>query len=292
VQAANDKYGALIKQYADEMSNIVQTSMNRLRDAFKNAVQVNIGDIFKGLLDQGKATTDDLLASLKSRLEASKTLADNAAALAGAGFSQTFIEQVVAQGPDVGNQLAESLKNATPESQKELQDLFSKSETLANTGMDKLAQDLYNKAGLATDELKKLYDAANANMLQAQKDLSDALVAAATALNDSLTAIQTDFENTLAAMAAAAQKHATTIANTMAKISTGKATAVAAGAVTNTSPSVPYANTIATPFSASQSAWNAISVTNNVQTNASPTIIADTTVAAIKYGMPLSQLFA
>lgn len=289
VQAANDKYGALIKQYADEMTNIIQTSMNRLRDAFRNAVQVNVGDIFKNLVDAGKNTSDELLANLKTRLENAKKLADNAAALSGAGFSQTFIEQVISQGPDLGNQLAETLKNATPESQKEIQDLFSKSETLAETGMDVLAQTIYNKTGLATTELQKLYDAANANMLKAQEDLAKALLDAANILNDSLTKIQNDFETTLAAMAASAAKHAKTIADTMSKISAGKKTAVAAGATSN---AVPYANQIATPYSASQAAWNAISVTNNVQTNAAPALIADTTVAAIKYGIPLSKLTA
>jgi len=289
VQAANDKYGALIKQYADEMTGIVQTSMNRLRDAFRNAVQVNVGDIFKGLVEAGKATTDDLLGALKARLTSAKALADNAAALAGAGFSQVFIEQVVAQGPDLGNQLAETLKNATPESQKELQDLFQQTQNLSNSGMDKLAIDLYNKAGLATDELKSLYDAANANMLKAQEDLAAALLLAANALNESMTKIQTDFEAILEAMSAAAIKHAKTIADTMAKINAGKTTAVKAGA---TSSSVPYANQIATPFSASQADWNKISVTNNIETNASPSLIADTTVAAIKYGIPLSKLTA
>jgi hypothetical protein len=151
--------------------------------------------------------------------------------------------------------------------------------------MDSLAQTLYDKAGLATDELKKLYNDANANMLQAQKDLSDALKAAATALNESMIQIGKDFDDVLKKMADSAAAHAKTIADTMAKISTGKATAVAAGA-TAASPAVPYANTIATPFSASQAAWNAISVTNNVSTDASPALIADTTVAAIKYGIP------
>jgi hypothetical protein len=289
VEAANDKYGSLIKQYADEMTGIVQTSMNRLRDAFRNAVQVNVGDIFKGLVEAGKATTDDLLGALKARLTSAKALADNAAALAGAGFSQVFIEQVVAQGPDLGNQLAETLKNATPESQKELQDLFQQTQNLSNSGMDRLATDLYNKAGLATDELKTLYDAANANMLKAQQDLAAALLLAANALNASMEKIQTDFEKILEAMSAAAVKHAKTIADTMAKIKTGKTSAVSAGA---TSSSVPYANQIATPFSASQADWNKISVTNNIETNASASLIADTTVAAIKYGIPLSKLTA
>lgn len=285
VEAANDKYGALIKQYSDEMTNIVQTSMNRLRDAFRSAVETNVGDVFKDLVDKGKATTNDLLGALKSRLEAAKMLADNSAALAGAGFSQTFIEQVISQGPDLGNQLAEMLKNATPESQKELQDLFGKTEVLADTGMDKLAQTLYDKTGLATSELKKLYDAANSNMKKAQEDLAAALLSAANVLNESMTKIQSDFDKTLEAMAESAKKHAKTIADLMAQIAASQSKAVTAGATNKTGSSVPYANTIATPFSASQSAWNAISVPVTInQTDPSVQTVQDGVISAVKYG--------
>jgi hypothetical protein len=292
VEAANDKYGTLIKKYADEMQGIIQTSMNRLKDAFRNAVQVNVGDIFKGLVDAGKATTDDLLGALKARLVSAKALADNAAALAGAGFSQVFIEQVVSEGPDLGNKLAETLKNATPESQKELQDLFQQTQILSNSGMDRLAQDLYDKTGLATTELKELYDVANANMLQAQKDLAQALLDAANILNDSLTKIQDDFEKTLAAMAASAAKHAKTIADTMAKIAGGKSTATKAGATSSASSSYSAADITAMDARELQKFQNQFNITNNVQTNATPALIADTTVSAIKYGMPLSRLTA
>jgi hypothetical protein len=293
VEAANNKYGTLIKKYADEMQGIIQTSMNRLKDAFRNAVEVNVGDIFKGLVDAGTATTDDLLGALKARLVSAKALADNAAALAGAGFSQTFIEQVVAEGPDLGNKLAETLKNATPESQRELQSLFQQTQILSNSGMDKLAQDLYDKTGLATDELKGLYDAANANMLQAQKDLAQALLDAATILNDSLTKIQDDFEKTLAAMAAAAKKHAKEIADTMAQISGGKKIASNAGATSGSSYTA-YTTAELNAMNAreEQKFRNQFNITNNVQTNATPALIADTTVSAIKYGMPLSRLTA
>jgi hypothetical protein len=290
VEAANNKYGSLIKQYADEMQGIIQTSMNRLRDAFKNAVEVNVGSIFKGLVDAGKATTDDLLGALKARLESAKALADNAAALAGAGFSQTFIEQVVAEGPDLGNQLAETLKNATPESQKELQELFNKTQVLSNTGMDKLSAELYTKTGLATDELKGLYDAANANMLQAQKDLAKALLDAANILNDSLTKIQDDFEKTLEAMSAAAKKHAAAIAATMAQIAAGKKTATTAGATSGSSFSA--ADIALMDKQEEQKFRNQFNITNNVATNASPNLISDATISAIKYGIPTSALMS
>lgn len=294
VQAANDKYGALIQQYSDEMSNIVQTSMNRIRDVFKNAVATDVGSIFKDLLDKGKGSADDLLASLKAKLAASKKLADNAAALAGMGYSQTFIEQVLAQGPDVGNQLSEMLKDATPETAKQIRELFGQSENLANSGMDRLAKELYEKGGLATAELQKLYEAANANMLKAQEDLAKALVDAATILNDSLMKIQEDFEKSLETMAASAAKHAKTIADTLARIANGRGAAPAA-------PAAPRSGNYGPGESAgsqfgSDTPWAragaSLQITNNVQTNASAALIADTTVAAIKYGMPMSKLLA
>jgi DNA-directed RNA polymerase subunit F len=104
----------------------------------------------------------------------------NAAKLSTAGFSQTFIEQVVAAGTTTGNELASAILQSTPETQKELQSLFGSIETTANSGMDQLAQEIYNKQGLATQELKDLY-------AQTQTDLTTALAEQQTAFTKATT---------------------------------------------------------------------------------------------------------
>lgn len=157
-KAASDNADAIARINSDtskKLADIVATSIKRLRDAFKGAVQVNVADLFASD-DVGKSV-DGLVKSLRDRLQGSQQLLANAAKLAAAGFSQTFIEQVVASGVDAGNELATSILTATPETQKELMSLFGELETTSETGMDKLSQAIYDGTGLATTELKKLY---------------------------------------------------------------------------------------------------------------------------------------
>lgn len=157
-QAASDNASAIEQINSDtakKLADIVATSINRLRDAFKGAVQVNVADLFASE-DVGKSV-DGLVKSLRDRLQGSQQLIANSAKLAAAGFSQTFIEQVVSSGVEAGNELAESILTATPDTQKELRSLFGELETTSETGMDGLSKAIYDGTGLATNELKKLY---------------------------------------------------------------------------------------------------------------------------------------
>lgn len=194
-----DKVAETNKDFGKRLADIVQQSQDRLRDAYRNAVAVNISEIFGARTTQ-KITTeikkivgniqttilreteetvggsvDDLVAGLKDKLEKSRQLLANSAALASAGFSQTFIEQVVGAGTETGNELAKAILEATPETQKELSDLFKAVETESETGMDKLAKSIYEKAGLATTELKNLYNQTVIEQAEALKDLKDQL---------------------------------------------------------------------------------------------------------------------
>ena len=194
-----DKVAETNKDFGKQLADIVQQSQNRLRDAYRNAVAVNISEIFGARTTQ-KITTeikkltgniqttitreteetvggsvDDLVAGLRNKLESSRQLLANSASLASAGFSQTFIEQVVGAGTETGNELAKAILEATPETQQELRDLFTAVETESETGMDKLAKSIYEKAGLATRELKALYSNTVAEQATALQDLKDQL---------------------------------------------------------------------------------------------------------------------
>lgn len=194
-----DRVAETNKDFGKQLADIVQQSQDRLRDAYRNAVAVNISEIFGARTTQ-KITTEvkkivgniqttitreteetvggsvnDLVAGLKDKLEKSRQLLANSAALASAGFSQTFIEQVVGAGTETGNELAKAILEATPETQKELSDLFKAVETESETGMDKLAKSIYEKAGLATTELKNLYNQTVIEQSEALKDLKDQL---------------------------------------------------------------------------------------------------------------------
>ena len=95
---------------------------------------------------------------MKKELEAAKKLQQGAAYLAGQGYAQTFIEQVVKAGPEVGNQMIDELKKSSPEQQKEIRETFMDLEGIQDTGLDALAKSMSNGANLATSELRQAYD--------------------------------------------------------------------------------------------------------------------------------------
>jgi len=174
----NQRVADINQKSAQALTNIIQQSMDRLRDAFKSAAEVNIADMFSS--DAINKNIGGLLEGLRTKLTGSRQLIANASELASKGFSQTFIEQVISAGAEVGNELAQGILNATPEQQREIRELFNVIETEASTGMDALAQTLYEKNGLATAELKKMYDQVlidQAESLAEQKRLYDEAIA-------------------------------------------------------------------------------------------------------------------
>lgn len=308
-----DKVADIQRGYADKFKDIIQKSMDELRTAFAQATATDVGAMFKDLSTNGAASADQLIAALKTKFDSIKKLAEDAATLSGLGFSQTFIEQVVAQGPQVGDQMAQALIAATPESQKELQDLFTKSETLSNRGMDSLSKAMYEKSGLATDALKTLYSETQADLTRALADeqkaytdrvadinrtLTDGLADANTALNDALTKAATALNDTLDALDAAMTKKLASLKGKLGGVQQQIADARnglnssyvdttppvynAQGFTTSGNVSAPgsFMNTVG--YNASQGP--AVVVNNYNQTDASPALIADTTVAAIKFG--------
>jgi tetratricopeptide (TPR) repeat protein len=157
--------------------SIVRQSIDRLRDAFNSKdlqEGFNVAKLF------GKdMSANTLLSTLKKNLEAAKQLAKNAALLQAKGFSQTFIEQVVAAGPETGNALAGSILSATPETIKELQTTFAEAEKTATSGVDVLAETMNKGGKLATEELMVSFN-------QVSKDLKESLAVVNTEMNEAL----------------------------------------------------------------------------------------------------------
>ena len=179
------------RDFANRLADVVRQSQQRLRDAFANVVRVSLSDLFE--VEETKSV-DNLVTGLTRRLEQSRALIANAGKLNAEGFSQTFIEQVVSAGVETGNELASAILDATPETRKQLQELFGEVERVADTGMTSLSQQIYDRAGLATSELKALYaqtqqDQVDA-LLELQKTLDDQLALAQTTLQEALTETQ------------------------------------------------------------------------------------------------------
>jgi hypothetical protein len=186
-----EKVAEITEQGNEKLQSIVAQSVNRLRDAYKKGTQFSVTDLFKGLSEAGTASIDELLTKMKQKLAASKELSRNAALLQAKGFSQTFIEEVVAAGPEVGNKLAQSIMDANPDTIKELQNTYADIEATTDTGLDALAKAMNSGGKLATAELNKAY-------VQAQSDLQIALRKQAAEYTAQQAQINTTFNQAMA----------------------------------------------------------------------------------------------
>jgi hypothetical protein len=148
-RAANKSADLRVKALEKEAS-IVKQSVDRLRSAFASKTGFNLAESFAA-----GPSADKLLTDLKVKLQAAKDLQANAAALAGMGYSQTFIEEVVKNGPEAGNKIAAALKDASPEATKQLQALYGQVENISDNGLNELAKSMNAGGKLATDELRR-----------------------------------------------------------------------------------------------------------------------------------------
>ena len=195
---ANQNYAdSVIKlqvEFANKLAGIIQQSQDRLRSAYKSAVEVNLATLFDQ--DEDKSVAG-LVKSLSDKLTASRSLLSNSAKLASAGFSQTFIEQVVAAGTETGNELASAILTSTPEVQSELKSLFGAIEIESNQGMDVLARSIYEKQGLATEALKDLYVQTGIEQIEAMLEQEAILANSLTAANEAFVEAVQEIRNTV-----------------------------------------------------------------------------------------------
>jgi hypothetical protein len=190
-KSAIEKAISLTKNATEKQQTLLQQSMDRLRTAFSSKTAFTLADALGG----GKSA-DDLLADLKDKLKSAQELQANAAALAGMGYSQTFIEQIVSQGPAIGNEMAQALKAASPETNKEIQDLFKDVDNISQYGMDQLAQTMNAGGNLATKELKDAYEQVaidlKASLVEVNIELMTALAEENAAYKDAMTEASID----------------------------------------------------------------------------------------------------
>jgi len=193
------------KEAAEKRASIVQTSIDRLRDIFKTATSLDVGKIYSDLLGGDQpldATVENIINKLKNKLANSKNLLTQTQGLKDKGFSQTFIEQIVGQGTEIGTQLAQKINEATPETIKELQTLFLETEANANTGIDALATSMNTGMKLATQELIKAYAEVgtelNTKLTEYAVEFEEAMTTAKTQLNEALTELAAELVESLA----------------------------------------------------------------------------------------------
>lgn len=200
-----ERISDLRKDAAQQQLALLKESAARLTSAFANATRLSLGELFdkkttteietsvkklsstlsvtvtKETEKTIFASVENIVNGLRERLAASRKLLENASKLSSEGFSQTFIEQVIETGAETGNALADAILSASPETKSQLKQLFGELETVSETGMDSLANQITEKFGLATRELR-------AQSIAIQEELNDAIIAEnkrlATALAD------------------------------------------------------------------------------------------------------------
>lgn len=183
---AEDKSNDLIKKAAEKRESIVKQSMDRLRSAFASKTGFDLSKAF-----EADGSVSGLLGDLKAKLQGAKDLQQNAAALAGMGYSQVFIEEVVKNGPEAGNAIAQALRGASPEATAELQSLYNQVDTISAHGLDALATTMNAGANLATEELLAAYN-------QVGVDLQGSLSTVAADLSVALEGLKADHVKAMA----------------------------------------------------------------------------------------------
>jgi hypothetical protein len=183
-KAAAAKSADLRLKASEKEVSIIKQSVDRLRSAFASGTGFSLTDAFKG------KTSGGLLDQMKKQLDDAKKLQEAAAYLAGQGYAQTFIEQVVKAGPEVGLQMVDELKKASPEQQAAIQNTFMDLEAIQETGLDTLAKTMNNGANLATSELRDAYD-------QVAIDLKDSLAEVDLELKNSLAEANAEYSRAM-----------------------------------------------------------------------------------------------
>jgi hypothetical protein len=223
VQKATDANNAAVLKLntdaADKQQALVDKSKAELTDAFQKATTVDLGKSFTG-------TATGLAQSLQDQLDQMKQLAADAAKLGGLGYSQQFIQQVVSQGPVLGDQMAQSLIDAQPGTTKQIQNLFDQIQDISSTGLNNLADSLNQNGILADQSLQAQYN-------QVGTDLQTALANQQSTFNDSLAAAKTTYDDAITkatqtqqdALAAAQDTLDQTIADATEKLQTAQAAA-------------------------------------------------------------------
>jgi hypothetical protein len=183
---AQQKRLDLRRSAADKEASLIKQSVDRLRSAFASALGFSLKEEF-----EKSGGVAGILEAIRTKLKEAADLQKNAAALAGKGYSQTFIEQILQAGPKIGNDMAKALLEATPETTAEMQALFGQLETVQDTGLDILARSMNEGGNLATRELREQYQ-------NVAKDLTESLAEVDAQLKLGLQESQQAYNNAMA----------------------------------------------------------------------------------------------
>lgn len=289
---------------------IVQKSIDQLRNAFAAGTSFSLTDAFKT-----DKSTGGLIAQLKNRLTGAKNLQKNAAALAGKGYTQGFIEEVVKNGPEVGNEMAEAILSASEEATKELQLLYGEVNDISLNGLNTLAKTMNSGGKLATQalmdeftavgvELKDALAVVNtelaASLAESTAQYTEDLKTLSSELADALAEEQKSYQDTINKINESTKEKLDDLKaqlldtiNTLKQLKATQEQIATAQAVPYTAPSTPLyqynslGQTVTTPFDTGAGGKPSVTTTINqnfTSTSVNAQAVTTATMSAVKYG--------
>jgi len=185
------------KAAADQQLAIVKQSIALMTSAFENATRFDIATLFSPT-----GTTTGLIAAMQYQLKTIVQFQKDIGDLAGKGYSQAFIDQIIAQGSMVGDQMAQSLLKADPTTAGTIQDLYKNIQDASGHGLDALATQMNQGGKLATEQLTASYAQVstdlNLTLVNLAKDRDKSMADALKSYQAQLADLNTSYNNSLA----------------------------------------------------------------------------------------------
>jgi hypothetical protein len=175
---------------ADKRRSIIQSSIDAMTSTWQSATKLDLAAIFAA----GGDSAEGLVTGLQDQLKQVLQLQTDAGKLAAAGYSQSFIDQVIAKGPDVGDKMAQAVLNSTPETAAQIKNLYGQIDTVSQSGMDQIATTMNDGMHFANLSLAKEY-------AQVGVDLQASLLDESTRYRDALTVAQQTYDKAMASAA-------------------------------------------------------------------------------------------
>ena len=192
-QTYADKATALQQTAADDRQKIIDQSIAVMTSAFASATKIDLGKLFTA----GGGSADALASQLQDQLAQITQLQQDAGKLAAAGYSQSFINEVISQGPSQGDALAQSVLTAAPTTQDSIKSLYAQVQTASQDGLNDLAAQMNDGTNFATQALADQYAAVGTTLTTQLAANSSAMQDAITKENDAFNTAMATAQDTL-----------------------------------------------------------------------------------------------
>ena len=188
-----DKAAQLEQAAADKRQSIIQQSIDAMTGAFASATKIDIGKLFTA----GGGTAGGLVSQLQDQMAQITQLQQDAGLLAAQGYNQSFINEVISQGPAQGDALAQSVLNATPDTQNSIKSLYSQIQDTSQNVLNTLAAQMNDGTNFATQALAQQYAQVGVDLQTQLAANSSAMQTAMEKENDTFNKALTTAQDTL-----------------------------------------------------------------------------------------------